>query len=277
MNISVLSSMFQQKNDLYNREVIEIQTDKIIPNRFQPRKDFDLSELMSLAKSISQLGVIQPLTVRKTEDIYELICGERRLRAAKIAGLKTVPCIISNISDSQSAMIALIENIQRQDLNFFEQAEGIKMLIEIYGITQQEAAIKLSLSQPAVANKLRLLKLSGNHREIIIKNNLSERHARALLRLKEERRSEVLNIICEKSLTAEETEKYISQLFKNDKIKESYMKRSAAVGDVRLFFNTVEKALNIMRLAGVDAKSEKKQEDGFIEYTIKIPKSNHTK
>ncbi len=252
-------------------QVVQIPISEIAPNRSQPRRRFSADELTKLAKSISQLGVLQPLTIRRVGEGFELICGERRLRAAKLAGLEAVPCIISDVSDKYSALEALVENIQREDLDFFEQARGLKLLIDNFGMTQQQAAVSLGISQPAVANKLRLLRLSDKHRAMILNYSLTERHARALLRLDEQRRDEALSLICERRLTAESTEKYIEALLKQDKVRESYARRAGALGDVRLFFNTVEKALNIMRMAGVDASSEKKQNEGYIEYVIRIP------
>lgn len=266
--ISLVSKIDKKTEN--SADVLQIPISEIRPNPSQPRKNFSQSELVSLAKSISQLGMIEPLIVRRIGGGFQLVCGERRLKAAVIAGLSRVPCIISDISDLNAALFALIENLQRQDLNFFEQAEGFRQLIEKYGLTQQEAAVSLGISQPAVANKLRLLRLSERHRKIISENNLSERHARALLRVGEERRDEVLKVAIDRRFTAELLEKYIDALLKKDKIKESYARRSAAVGDVRLFMNTVEKALNVMRLAGVDAQAEKKQEDGYTLYVIKI-------
>ena len=164
-------------------KIIDISINLVKPNPNQPRQFFDPEQLTSLAKSISQDGIIQPLTVRKVNNYFELISGERRLRAAKLAGLRSVPCIIVDISDERSAVLALIENIQRSDLNFFEEAEAISILIKEYGMTQEDAAIRLGMAQSTIANKLRLLKLTSIERKMIISNNLSERHARALLKL----------------------------------------------------------------------------------------------
>lgn len=272
MNISTLIRPKGESGEKTNA-LAHISVTSISPNRSQPRRHFESDELTAMAKSISQIGILQPLIVRETDDGYELIAGERRLRAAKLAGLRYVPCIVENVSDERSALMALIENLQRQDLNFFEQAAGFKMLIERFGMTQHEAAIRLGISQPTVANKLRLLKLSDEHKAVIINYRLTERHARALLRVEESRRGEILQVVCEKHLTADGLERYIDALIKRDKVKESYRKRSAALTDVRLFFNTVEKALNVMRLAGVDARAERKQEEGYIEYVIKIPEN----
>ena len=264
-------SLLNKKTAAVSAAVVLIPIADISPNRSQPRRRFGGDELTALAKSISQLGVLQPLTVRRVENGFELICGERRLRAAQLAGLDSVPCIVTDVSDMRSALEALVENLQRSDLDFFEQAAGFKTLIERFGMTQQQAAVSLGISQPAVANKLRLLRLSDEHKAKILNFGLTERHARALLRLDEQKRGDALDVICDRQLTAESTEKYIDALLRQDKIKESYARRAGVLSDVRLFFNTVEKALSIMRLAGVEASSERIQSDGFIEYVIRIP------
>ena len=256
-------------------KIIDISINLVRPNPNQPRQYFDSAQLTSLAKSISQDGIIQPLTVRKVANHFELISGERRLRAAKLAGLHSVPCIIVDISDERSAVLALIENIQRADLSFFEEAEAISVLIREYGMTQEDAAIRLGMAQSTIANKLRLLKLTAVERKIITSNNLSERHARALLKLNNaDKRHQVLAYIIDNNLTVDATEKYISSLETEEKIKASYKKRSPILRDVKLFFNTVEKAVNVMKLAGVDAQVKKSHHDGIIEYTVLIPEEN---
>lgn len=253
-------------------KIVDIPIDFVKPNPNQPRRHFDSQELTSLAKSISQDGIIQPLTVRRVEKYFELISGERRLRAGKIAGLKTVPCIIVDISDKRSAILALIENIQRADLNFFEEAEAIAMLIQEFNITQEETAMRLGMAQPTIANKLRLLKIPPHERAMIFNNKLTERHARALLKINDEtKRREVLNYIIENNLTVDSTEKYIKSFEEKEKIEESYKKRSPILKDIKLFFNTVDKAVKVMQLAGVDAEVKKQKHDGLIEYTILIP------
>ncbi|MDO5125202.1 MAG: ParB/RepB/Spo0J family partition protein [Ruminococcus sp.] len=267
------SSSVQQLREL--RKVMDIPINLIRPNPNQPRKHFDPASLTSLAKSISQDGIIQPLTVRITESHYELVSGERRLRAAKLAGLRSVPCILIDISDERSAVVALIENIQRADLSFFEEAMAISHLIKEYGMTQENTAIRLGMAQSTLANKLRLLKLSPTERQIITKNNLSERHARALLKLQnEDERKRALAFVIENNLNVEATEKYIANFENKEKIKASYKKRSPILRDVKLFFNTVNKAVNVMKLAGVDAQVKKSHHDGLIEYTILIPDEN---
>ncbi len=253
-------------------KVLEIGVSLIKPNPSQPRKCFYSDELTKLAKSISQEGILQPLIIRICDGEYVLVSGERRLRAAKIAGLKTVPCIIVNMTERNSALMALVENIQRQDLSFFEEASAIQSLISVYGMTQEDAAIRLGIAQSTVANKLRLLRIPGDEQQVIMDMGLSERHARALLRLKSKSdRVDVLERIHKYKLNVEMTEAYISKLLENRQKKESYKKRSPVLKDVRLFVNTINKAIEVMRLSGVEANSKKTQTENEITYTITIP------
>ena len=199
--------------------VLQIKVDDIRPNRAQPRAEFDNNSMIRLADSIRRYGIIQPLTVRRSdsEDIYsyELVAGERRLRAARMLGYFTVPCIVIEADERMSAEMAIVENLLREDLNMFEQAYGFKKLIENHGLTQDEVARRVSLSQSAVANKIRLLKLSDNEQKMILENDLSERHARALLKISsEELRVEAIRYICMHALTVVDSESYIESLLK---------------------------------------------------------------
>lgn len=253
-------------------KVLEIGVSLIKPNPSQPRKCFYSDELTKLAKSISQEGILQPLIIRINDGEYELVSGERRLRAAKIAGLKTVPCIIVNMTERNSALMALVENIQRENLSFFEEASAIQSLISVYGMTQEDAAIRLGLAQSTVANKLRLLRIPGDEQQVIMDMGLSERHARALLKLESKSdRIDVLERIHKYKLNVEMTEAYISKLLDDKKKKESYKKRSPILKDVRLFVNTINKAIEVMRLSGVEANTKKTQTENEITYTITIP------
>ncbi len=254
--------------------VLDLPISKISPNPDQPRRSFSPESLTSLAKSIAQDGVIQPLTVREQNGGYVLVAGERRLRAARLAGLSSVPCVVVKLSDKRSAVVALIENIQRADLSFFEEAEAISSLINTYRMTQEEVALRLGMAQPTVANKLRLLKLEPAERRLLTEAGLSERHARTLLRLPEpEQRLDAIKYIIAHSLNVSQTESYTDKLLAEQKRRRSYKKRSAVLGDLRLFFNTVDKAVEVIRLAGVEAKVDKTEQDGFIEYLISIPKA----
>ncbi|MBO5558565.1 MAG: ParB/RepB/Spo0J family partition protein [Ruminococcus sp.] len=251
--------------------VVDIGVGSIKPNPSQPRRHFAADELTALAKSISANGIIQPLTVRQTEEGLELISGERRLRAAKLAGLKSVPCIIVKADRGRSAVLALLENIQRSDLNCFEEAAAISALLDSGKVTREEAALKLGLAQSTIANKLRLLRLSRDEQKLICEHGLSERHARALLKLNsEEVRREVLAKAIEGGWTVDTLEKYIARLEREAAKKNSYEKRAVMLKDVRLFFNSVNKALEVMKLAGVDATAKRVDKDDVIEYTITI-------
>ena len=269
--------------------IIMIATELISPNPAQPRKEFDTSAIMSLADSIRRYGVLQPLSVRElghgSKKEYELIAGERRLRASQMIGLAYVPCIIVDADERKSAEIAIIENIQREDLNIFEQASAIATLIEIYSMTQDQIAERLSVSQSYVANKLRLLRLSSLEKDIILEHRLTERHARALLRLSEpEMRLMVLRRIAERGLNVAASEEYIDTILlelKTKKQDSAKRDRSGAgsIKDIRLFYNSIDRAVDIMRRSGIGVISEKRECDDTVELTIRIPKKQvvHTK
>lgn len=254
-------------------KIVEIPVGQIAPNPDQPRRHFSAESLAGLAKSISQDGIVQPLTVRQGKSGgYVLVSGERRLRAAKLAGCRTVPCVVVHISDKRSAVVALVENIQRAELDCFEEAEAISSLIELYSMTRDEVCLRLGLAQSTVANKLRLLRFSEEERRLFTENSLSERHARALLRLTEDGvRREALGHIISEKLSVAQTERYVSELLSEEKRIRSYRRRSAVLGDVRLFFNTVDKAVKVMKLAGVNATLDRTEHDGLIEFRITVP------
>ncbi|MDE7290025.1 MAG: ParB/RepB/Spo0J family partition protein, partial [Oscillospiraceae bacterium] len=252
---------FLVKEKVVNK-VVQIETDKIIPNPYQPRRDFD--DLEGLAQSILQNGILQPLTVRRENGEIELVSGERRLRAAKMLGMETVPCIIVEMSGRNSAVMALIENIQRQDLSVFDEAEAIAKLIDFYGMTQEDAALKLGKSQSTIANKLRILKLDEETRKKIIEYGLTERHARAFLKLPEEMRPQILETVHCRNLNVEATERLIDTMLHKQTEMESLRKRSVVFKDVRLFVNTINKAVEMMKAAGINADSKKIQQEGFI-------------
>lgn len=260
-------------------KISDIPIIKIRPNKAQPRKVFNEEDLNALSQSIAENGILQPLTVRKVSTTeYELIAGERRLRASVMAGLRKVPCIVIKCSEKESAVYALLENLQRSDLGMFEEARGVSRLIRRYGLTQQEAAVKLGKTQSTIANKLRLLRLTYEEQEWIENAGLSERHARALLKLGDEgARREALSKIISESLNVQQSENLINLMLnsspKNNK-KQGTSK--AVIKDVRIFVNTINKAIDTMRLAGIDAQSDKTDTDNFIEYTIRIPKKQIT-
>lgn len=258
--------------------IIDVSITDIVPNPHQPRKHFSVDELTSLAKSISKEGIIQPLTVRRDNVGFELISGERRLRAAKLAGLRSVPCIVINADQRRSSVLALIENIQRADLNCFEEAEAISRLINEGGLSREETAAHLGMAQSTLANKLRLLKLSPSEQDMIREKRMGERHARALLKIQDESiRKETLIKAAEGGWTVETLEKYIMKMEREEAKKSSYEKRSVMLKDVRLFFNSVNKALNVMKMAGIEAETKKTEYEDYIEYVIKIPNDDRSR
>lgn len=253
-------------------KVIEIDVRLIVPNPHQPRTEFDDSDIRSLAESIGQNGILQPLSVRKSGERYELIAGERRLRAAKMCGLQAVPCIVHDISERNSAILALVENIQRQDLSFFDEAAAIEKLISYYGMTQEDAASKLGKAQSTIANKLRLLRITPEERELIMNFNLTERHARALLKLGScEERMNILEKVIKNKLNVERTEKLVEDYIGQKKVRQSYRTRSKVFQNVKIFVNTINKAIETMQSAGIDADSRKIQNEEYIEYRVRIP------
>ena len=256
-------------------KISDIPIIKIRPNKAQPRKVFNEEDLNALSQSIAENGILQPLTVRKVSATeYELIAGERRLRASVMAGLRKVPCIVIKCSEKESAVYALLENLQRSDLGMFEEARGVSRLIRRYGLTQQEAAVKLGKTQSTIANKLRLLRLTYEEQEWIENAGLSERHARALLKLGDEgARREALSKIISENLNVQQSENLINlMLSSSPKNNKKQGTSKAVIKDVRIFVNTINKAIDTMRLAGIDAQSDKTDTDNFIEYTIRIPK-----
>ena len=260
--------------------VIWLKNDEILPNPSQPRHVFSDKALGALADSVSRHGILEPLIVRRQDGKYELIAGERRLRAAAIAGLDTVPCIIREATDTDSAELAVIENLQREDLDMFEEAEAIRSLIEVCRITQETAAAHLSCSQSYVANKLRLLKLDEEQRRQVIENGLSERHARALLRITDNDRSTVLGEFIKRKMNVAAAEEYVEEYLR-EKVKSESSRRAEKLGsplkrkllsrDLRLFFNSIDKAVESVRSCGMDIEERRTESDGttVIEITVK--------
>ena len=250
---------------------------KISPN--QPRKSFDEYELKLLADSIQANGIIQPLAVRKLPDgRFELIAGERRLRAAVMAGLRRVPCVIHKTDDETSALYSVIENLQRSNLTVFEESEGINRLITEYGMSQAEAAARLGIAQSTLSNKLRLLKLDSEIQARIVSARLTERHARALLRLPERLRGEALDRIIAEGLTLAQTEEYITSLLnppeEQPQTEPEEPVRKVVIGDLRLFSNSLSKLLTTLQNAGIKASSRKYETEKYIEYKVRIPKKD---
>ena len=260
-----------------NTVQLTVPVDKIRPNPYQPRQEMEKEALLELEESIKQYGLMQPVVVRKINgDEYELIAGERRLRACRNIGLSEISAIIVKASGTDSAVMALIENIQRENLGYIEEAEAFLSLIAIHGLTQDELAARLGKSQSTIANKIRILKLSSEIRTLLFEHGLTERHARALLRLSDEKeRRKALSVIIEKGLNVVKTEELIEDMLNAEVEKKNPQdaKNIRVFKDIRIFQNTIKQAIEIMKKSGIEASSHKKESDEFIEYTIKIPKN----
>ena len=258
---------------LASRRIHYIPINHIAPNPAQPRRVFEENALRDLASSIRRHGVLQPLTVRRQPGGWELVAGERRLRAARLAGLETVPCIEAKIGDQDSALLALVENLQREDLHYFEEAEAIAAYIRESGVTQEEAAAQLGRSPSAVANKLRLLRLSPACREILSEGGLTERHARAILRLEDdEERLRAIRPAIRKGMNVAQTEQYIEKRLEDLESTPPAGRRTFIVKDVRLFLNSLDRGLKLIRDAGIDADCGRVDTEDDILLTIRIPK-----
>lgn len=263
-------------------KVVKVPIDTIFPNPYQPRKNFDDAALEDLSASIAQYGVLQPLLVSPAEDgRYMLIAGERRLRASKMAKLAEVPVIISEYTSQQIAEIALIENLQREDLHYLEEAEGYEKLMNQFHITQEAMAARVGKKQSTIANKLRLLRLSAPVRKVLMDAELSERHARALLKLPDdEKRLEALETIVAKSFSVRQTEEYINKLL--DGKSEEKRKRMVIVNDVRIYLNSIKQVVDAVKTAGIPVAMEQTLEGDEVIISVRIknqkkPKGGNSK
>ena len=258
---------------MLDTQVLWLPVEAIAPNPAQPRRDFDPVPLSELADSIRRHGILQPLSVRRTEAGWELVAGERRLRAAKLAGLSSVPCLRVEAEADESALLALIENIQRRDLHYLEEAAAIAAYLRRSGATQEEAAARLGRSPSALANKLRLLRLSPDCRRMLVEHGLSERHARCLLRLEgEEDRMSALRYIVDHQLTVAQAEQYVERRLIALQSTPPARRKAFILKDVRLFLNSLDRGLRLVREAGVDARTERTDTEDAIFLTIRIPK-----
>ena len=266
--------MLKERKYKKSNEVVQIPARLIIPNPNQPRKNFNWDDLEGLAESIHYNGLLQPITVRKYDnEHYELISGERRLRACKMAGLSLIPSIIIDIDDEQSALLAVLENLQRENLHFFEEAAAIEKLSKGFGLSQEELSKKLGKSQSALSNKLRLLRLPNEVRYNIMLFGLSERHARALLRLPTTTMmQQVIDIVAEQGLTVSATEELICNMLSEPEEKQKKGKKVMIFKDIRIFINTLNHAVTTMRNSGINATTTKNETESYIEYTVKINK-----
>jgi len=247
--------------------VVFLPAKAIKPNPAQPRKVFREEALTELAESIRQHGILQPLSVRRAGVTYELVAGERRLRAAQMVGLTEIPCIIMNMDEKESGLAAMVENLQRQDLDFIEEAMAIARIMEQWSMSQEQVARILGKSQSAVANKLRILRHSESVLWALREHNLTERHARALLKLPtEQEKMMAISIISRMGMSVARTEKYIDELLSGEVDK-------AGKINVRAFLNNLSQSLQRIQMSGIPAISERRETDSQIVFTITIPKT----
>jgi ParB family chromosome partitioning protein len=260
-------------------EILDIPLEKIHPNPFQPRREFDEHELWQLSQSIRVYGLIQPIVLRKIGDTYKIVAGERRYRACCLLGKKTIPAMVQEMDDEKAAAISLIENIQRKELNYFEEAQAYNILINSFGMTQDELARKIGRSQSSIANKLRILRLPEAVRQLIEPTIITERHARALLRINSTQiQMEVVRQIYEKELTVKETEQLVEKLSCDNlpgenKAGDNQQNVSMIIRDARIFLNTIRETIKRARQTGVDIIMEERELENEYEISIKIAKN----
>ena len=265
------------------KKITYIPLEKIRPNPYQPRRNFENGALEELCGSIREYGVIQPINVRKTPgsgNQYELVAGERRLRASIMAGLKEIPAIIIDVNEDDLAILALIENLQREDLSYMEEAEGYQNLIRDHGLTQEELAQKIGKSQSTIANKIRLLKLPPMVKKMLADHHLTERHARALLKLHDEQMQlKILQKVCEKELNVKKTEDLVQKVldkYVDPSMYENGKRLTRSIKDIRIFVNTIRQAIDVMKKSGVNAKAAQIDRGEFVEFIVRIPKKERT-
>ena len=269
-----LDAIFMENATENSNSTVTLKISELEPNQDQPRREFDDEALAELADSIAQHGVLQPLLVRPIAGGgYQIVAGERRFRACRMAGVQEVPVVIRELSDGQVMELALIENLQRRDLHYLEEAAAIARLIATYGLSQEQAAERLGKSQSAIANKLRLLRLSPDCVRLLREHDLSERHARALLRLTdEEDRLKALQVIAARGYNVAQSEAYIEEFLKLKQKTPPPRLPTYIVKDVRIFLNTIRHSLGLMQRAGVEADMQREDTDDGILLTIRITK-----
>lgn len=262
--------VINNSNMISEVKVVKVAIDQIFPNPYQPRKNFDEEALRDLSASIAQFGVLQPLLVAPADNgRYMLIAGERRMRASKMAKLQEVPVIISEYTSQQIAEIALIENLQREDLHFLEEAEGYEKLMEEFHLTQEAMAARVGKKQSTIANKLRLLRLSDRIRKILVEGGLTERHARALLKLDdEEKQVQVLTVVIDNGYSVRQTESYIEKLLEDK--KQEKKKRMVIVNDVRIYLNSIKQVVSAIKDVGIPVAMEQTVEGDDVIVSLRI-------
>ena len=269
------SSSKEETTDELNEDVVQLKVDDIVPNEFQPRTKFDDEKIKELAQTLQTHGMIQPIVVRKkNDDKYEVIAGERRLRAAKLLGWETISAIVRNLTDRETASVALIENIQREELSVIEEAQAYQQLIKMHSLTQEALAQRLGKSQSTIANRLRLLSLPDEIKQGLIDRMITERHARALIKLKEaDLQLKFFQKIIEQQLNVRETDEMIKQfLEKGQAEKKQRPKRKFISKDIRIATNTIRRSLKMIQDSGIKVETEEEDFEDYYQITIKVPK-----
>lgn len=267
-----MNGLFGKKEKVAG-QVVMLEVGELVPNKSQPRRQFSEEQLLSLSQSIKENGIIQPICVRKKGAVYEIISGERRTRAARLAGLNEVPCIVMTVDDEQSAVLALIENIQRKDLSYFEEALAIEKLISFYGLTQENAAARLGKAQSTIANKLRLLRFSDAERRMLITGNLNERQARALIRIEDSAvRQGVIEKVISRGLNLAQTEELVNNTLNGAPKREKKMRKKLPItAPPRLYMNSLNALLKRIKEDKIPCELTTEKSEHFYEYTIKFP------
>lgn len=256
-------------------KVIQARIDHLQPNPYQPRQSFPEEKIGELTQSIKTYGLLHPIVVRRAGRAYQIVAGERRVIACRNLGWKTIPAIVKELSDSAVAAMALIENLQRENLGYLDEAAGYARLIQTFNLTQEVLAQRLGKSQSTIANKMRLLKLPEEVKDLLVKEQLSERHARALLRLNSaEQQKKMVQEIIQRDLTVSDTEKRIDRLVERKEIEKPGMQRKGMVRDMRIFLNTIRQAIKIIEGSGLSPEVEEKVEQDYIEVTIRLFKGS---
>lgn len=261
------------ENDYKKDEVKQLPVNKIVPNQFQPRTVFDEDKIEELAQTLKTHGMIQPIVVRKQADRYEIIAGERRFRAVKKLGWDTIPAIIRDFDDAKTASVALIENLQREELSVIEEASAYAKLIELHGLTQESLAQRLGKSQSTIANKLRLLKLPEKVQQALLNKQITERHGRALMSLKdEEKQLELLNEIIEKQLNVTQTDARVKEILEGKPKKQKKAQKKAISKDIRIAVNTIRQSMKMVQQSGLAIEMEEEDHGDYYQFLIRIPR-----
>ncbi len=254
------------------KKIVAIPLAQLKPLPHKQRQTIPEYALYALAESIRAGGMLHPITVRRAEGYYQIVAGYRRFLALQLLGFKTAECVVQDVSDSVADILSLCENLQRSDLTFFEQANAIEYILSTYKIAPHELACKLGMAESTLSNKRRLLQLTPRQAERMVAAGLTERHARALVRLPEEKREEGLDIVIAQTLTVKQTENLVEQMLL-PKVESGKPRHAVSIGDIRLFSNSLHRMIDTMRKAGFGASATKNETEEYIEYTVRIPKT----